>query len=450
MVCRASLAAALLVAGCAPRVILSDEGASGTSEDSDTDTAASSDGSSGDSSPVTTLPPMTTIGPMSTSGPSTDTFGSEGGFESSGFFGSSGDLPPALCWSSTALFEAPEESRLFVIDQDGDGLAELWLSFFKGGGPGGGAELFWFDPSGLPNSAGFFSGFLTGLYDMNGDGVGDGVGFSFGGGGPPSLGYIVASPFSIEGPFTPTPFGFDDGFEGFTEITGDGLTDFFRNTEGIVELFAGDGIGGFNPIAALPTSLTGDVAPRLVKQDSELVAVAQSGYFDELDSCSPHGFELMRNNKTGLEPLGIGGEANGFVPNQLIGAESFGAFTNVYARACSGKGGVTVQVHRFEGNALSTVDNYDASSFAAFGDFDGNGLDDIALGSPSLDTVSIYNGSAVGTFTQGLVDEVPFGEPVPSRVFIVDMDADGRDEIIVGTRDGGSEIAYQRLDLEPC
>ncbi len=448
MVYKAWLGVALLVAGCSSRVILSDEGADGTA--GDTDTSASSEGGGSDSPPGTTLPPMTSVGPMSTSGPITATFGTDGGFDSSGFFGSSGDFPEALCWSATPLFEAPEESRLFVLDQDGDGLAELWLSFFEGGGgPGGGADLFWFDTDSQPISAGFFPGFLTGLQDMDGDGIGDGVGFSFGGGSP-RLSFIPATPFQIEGPFTPTPFGFQDGFEGIVEITGDGLADFFRNRDGVLELLAGDGTGGFVPIAAAKSSLVGDVAPRLVKQDSSLVALAQSGYFDDLTSCAPHGFELLRRVEAGLELVGIGDDADGFTPNQLIGAESFDAFTNVYARACSGEGEVTVQVHRFEGNELSSVKNYESSSFAVLGDFDGNGLDDIALGSPSLEVVSVYNGSVAGTFTEGPRDEVLFGEPVPSRAFVVDMDADGRDEIILGTRDGGPEIAYQRLDLEPC
>lgn len=447
MVYRAWLGTALLLAGCTPRLILSDEGASGTSEE--TDTAASSDGGDGDSSPVTTQPPMTTIGPMSTSGPSTATFGTEGGFDSSGFFGSSGDFPLSLCWSAQPLFEAPEESRLFVRDQDGDGLAELWLAFFEGGGPGGGSELFWFDTGGQPNPAGFFPGFMTGLHNLNGDDALDAVGFAFGGGGPPSLGYIQGAPQLIEGPVTLTPFGFEDGFEGFIDIDRDGLDDFMRGLEGQIEFQQGDGMGGFQPIATIPSGLVGDIAPQVVRGSRDLFALAQSSFFDELSTCSFHPFELHSYNGDTFGTALSSGDSMVFTPSELIGAEHFGAFTNVYARACSGNE-VTVQVQRFEGSQLSQVNDYDPSSFAAFGDFDGNGFDDIGLGGPTLDTIRVYNGSAAGTFTEGVFDEVLFGQPVPNRVFIVDIDADGRDEVILGTRDGGSEIAYQRLDLEPC
>lgn len=447
MVYRAWLGAAILLAGCAPRVILSNEDGSGTSDE--TDTAASSDG--GDSSsPVTTQPPTTTIGPMSTSGPVTDTFGSSGFFGSTGFFGSSGSGGfDQLCWSVQPLFEAPEESRLFVRDQNGDGLSELWLAFFEGGGPGGGSELFAFDSLGVANPAGFFPGFITGLANLNGDDVLDAVGFSFGGGGPPSLGYIEGAPNFIDGPVVPTPFGFEDGFEAFVDVNGDGIDDFVRNLGNVLELQVGDGVGGFQPLSGIPSTLVGDVTARPVRGNEQLFAVSQSSFFDELNTCAFHPFELLTFDGAGFISTIPSGESVSFAPNELLGAEHYGSFTNAYVRACSANE-VTVQVQRFEGNTVNEVDNYDPSSFAAFGDFDGNGQDDIGLGGLTLDTIRIYNGSAAGTFTEGLFTEVLFGEPVPNRVYIVDMDGDGRDEIILGTRDGGSEIVYQRLDLDPC
>jgi len=447
MVYRAWLGTVLLIAGCAPRMILPDEGAGGTSED--TDTVGSSDGGESDSSPVTTQPPTATIGPMSTSGPATATFGTEGSFDSSGFFGSSGDAPAALCWSAAPMFVVPEESRLFVRDQDGDGLEELWLSFFEGDGPGASSDLFWFDTGGEPNVGGFFPGFMTGLHNLNGDDALDAVGFAFGGGGPPSVGYIQGSPQFIDGPVTSTTYGFEDGSEGFIDVTNDGLDDFLRNLGDQIEFLEGNGAGEFFPIATVPTGLVGELAPQPVRGNKELFAISQSSFFDELSTCSFHPFELHSYNGDTFGNALPSGESMGFTPTELIGAEHYGAFTNVYARACAGDE-VTVQVQRFEGSQVTQVEDFDPSSFATLGDFDGNGFDDIGLGSPTRDTIRIYNGSAAGTFTEGVFDEVLFGQPVPNRVFVVDMDADGRDEIILGTRDGGSEIAYQRLDLQPC
>lgn len=448
MAYRVWLGTMLLVAGCASRVILSDDDVEATSDtdtDTATETAASSDGGSDGPSPGTGEPPMPTVGPMSTTGPTT--LGSSG-FDSSGFVGSSSGGSQPLCWSVQPLFEAPEESRLHVRDQDGDGLEELWLGFFDGGGPGGQTDLFWFDATSEPLFAGSFPGFFTGWHDINGDDVLEAMGFSFGG-GPPRLGYIEGSPFSVQGPVLQTPFDFEDGFEAFADLDSDGLGDFLSGGDGMISLLAGDGAGGFQPTSSVASGLAGGLVVRPVRGNVELFAVSETSFFDDLFGCSEHALELLTVNGKQLAFTTSSGSFSSFFPTEVIGAEQFGPFTNIYTRACF-KDQVTLQVHRFDGGAAVEVEDYASSSFVALGDFDGNGLRDVALGGLGLDSILTYNGTVAGVFTFGGPLDVVFGEPVPSRVFVVDIDADGREEIILGTRDGGPELVYQRLDLDPC
>ena len=447
MVYRPWLGTALLLTACAPRVILSDE--SGGDSVQDTDVGSSESGGTDTPAATTSLPPVTTSGTPSTSGLPPATVGSDSAFDSSGFFGSSSGEVVQQCWSVQPLFEVPEQSRLFVIDQDGDGVMELWVAVFVGGGPGGGSELFRFGNTGQPNQAGFFPGFLTGFHNLNGDGISDATGLAFGGGGPPQLGYIEGIPQLVEGPVTVTQFGIEDGFEGFIDLNNDGLDDYLRNLEGGIEVLPGDGTGAFLPTLVVNSGLTGDIVPTPVAGNPDMLVVAQTAFFDDLSACSSHPFEFLTSEDGGELVAVTSSPDSKYESTEVLAAEHFGTSTNVYTRACAGQG-VTMQIQRFEGLEVIQLSEYEPSSFATLGDFDGDGQDDIALGSLSLDTIRIYNGLAGGSFSDGQFTDALFGEPVPSRAFVLDFDGDGRDEIILGTLDGGSEIPFQRLDLDPC
>ncbi|MEM6531160.1 MAG: VCBS repeat-containing protein [Myxococcota bacterium] len=65
-------------------------------------------------------------------------------------------------------------------------------------------------------------------------------------------------------------------------------------------------------------------------------------------------------------------------------------------------------------------------------DFNGDGLPDLAVAEPDEDRLSLLLGEAVG-FAPAI--PVPTGDS-PNFVVIIDLDQDGRDDFLVGTRDG--------------
>ncbi len=439
---RAGLLFVLLGVGCTGRITLSEDtdGGAGSQTDGDPSstglTEPQSDVSGSGDGPITTTPMPTT-------------FGTTSGFGSSGF-GSSGGPPPPFCWTVSELFETPEESLLFVVDQDGDGIDELWLSFFEGGGPGGTSELFVFI-DGVPFPAGFFPGFFTGLHDIDGDQILDGVGFAFGGGGPPNLAFVPGAPASIEGDPIPTELGFEDGFDGFVDMTGDGVADLLRNAEGseLTELLFGFGDGQFAVTASTASPFPGDVSAMRI-EDSETVVMAGSNAFEPLDECIAHPLAGILLGFEDLISRWVVQDVEGFdltepLAGWIVESESTEV---VLARACDPQtGSVALALLESGADTLQTR-LFQPSSFVAGGDFDGFGFVDLAMGDGLGITFSPNVG--VPTFDEMIYDEVPYGEPVPTRVFVVDIDVDGRDEIILGTRDGGPEIVYQRLDYEPC
>ncbi len=442
---RASLLCALLALGCGPLVTLPEE--SGSESDTTTPPGGSTgsepggDVDGGDDGPFSTGPAPTTVSP-STSG-----FGSSGS-ESSGSE-SSGD-PQQLCWSSALAFEVPEEARLFVADQDADGTDELWLGYFGGGGPGSATEVFRLEPDGVPQAAGFFPGFMTGLHDINGDLVLDAVGFAFGGGGPPSLAFIPGEPGFIDGEPTPTVLGFEDGFEAFLDISGDGRADFIRNADGttVTELLIGDGTGNFVPSATMDAPFQGDVATLSVGV-GDVFVMAESEYFDPLGDCIGHQFAVVPAS-TKLEVLWSNPNLEGWLPSAPIAAIGSGNEGIVYSRSCfPGDNSVSLQVTEFAGSVIST-DQYPAASFIAVGDFSGDGLLDATAGTLDRNGVETMLGQGSITFGAAEFNEVLYGEPVANRVFVVDVDLDGQDEVFIGATTGGGTLDYYRLDLEPC
>ncbi len=431
------------IAGCGPLVVLPEDSESGTDSaatsggTTDTTTLGSDPGSSGAMSTVGTLPPVSTSGVTFDVPPSDD----------SGSTGSQTDL----CASITPLFEVPEEGRLFVVDQDGDGLEELWLSFFEGGGPGSQTELFRIFPEGIPIPGGSFPGFITGFHDIDGDGIRDGVGFAFGGGGPPSLSFIPGTPDFIEGMPIPTTFGFEDGFEAFGDASGDGRADFIRNRDGVLELLLGDGNGNFELFAEAEANLLSDVSWTPI-EGSVLSIIAETEFFDALDTCVPKGFRIVQTDVELFAVASGGSPQRGFdFSAPLWGIEQDNG-PIVFGRACdpNDPSRVTIQAQRLPFNGEPIVEEYEPASLATMGDVDGDGNIDVVLGRLSNDGVVVHLGTGPGTFSAAQGYDVDFDQTVPTRVYTVDIDLDGREEIILGTRDGGSEIVYHSIDLDPC
>ncbi|MCR9162612.1 MAG: hypothetical protein ACE37F_03420 [Nannocystaceae bacterium] len=436
---RLGLICGLLGVGCGPAVILPEE--------SGTDTAAPTGGSTGsgtgtgvDDGPLPTGPAPSTTSPTSVGQESS----------SSGAFGSeSSSGEQALCWTSTLAFEAPEESRLLVADQDGDGVDELWLTFFGGGGPGSATEVFRFTPEGVPEPAGFFPGFMTGLHDIDGDQVRDAVGFAFGG-GPPRLTFIPSPPGLVEGKPIQTTLGFEDGFEAFVDVNDDGLADFIRNADGttVTELLLGDGAGGFVANAAMDAPFEGDVTA-LPVVGGDVTVLAESAYFDPLGDCIEHPLVAVLAALE-LELLWTGISFDGWVANAPLAAFGDGDEGSVYSRVCSPTDNtVALQVDTFIGAEFYS-ELYPPGSFVAVGDFSGDGVIDMTAGTVDGTGVETRLGESGGSFEAAEFNEVSYGDPVANRVHVVDLDLDGRDDVFVGASGGDGVLHFYRLLLGPC
>ncbi len=427
-------------AACGPVVATPDGGGSGTdSAGDDEDTTGGVTGGAGPGS----------SGAMSTEAMSTspiiDDVPFPGDGSGSGSTGADGDL----CATIEPLFAVPEETRLFVVDQEGDGIEELWLSFYDGNDPRSVSELFRVSPDGFPNPAGVFPGFLSGLHDIDGDGVRDGVGLTFAG-GPPDISFVPGAPELIEGMPLPTSLGVVDGFEAFGDATGDGTADFIRYQDGLLQLLLGDGNGNFEFVEDSETDLQTGVSWMPI-EGSALSVVAESVYFEPLETCEQRRFSLVQTGAGPFVNLATSVPGLEFAFSAPILALDLDNGPMVFGRACDGVSGhVTIQYHRFPPEGEPEVDEFEPSTLATMGDLDGDGSADVVLGRITNDGVVVHFGSGTGSFSSGQGYDVEFGETVPARVYTVDLDLDGRDEIILGTREGGSEIVYDRIDLDPC
>lgn len=433
---RTWLVLATLGCGCGPLLALP-EGEAGTDGTSSTSGFDSGDDGGDDDGPFSS-------GPMVTSSPGTSGFGSSGGT-------SGGEVP--MCWVSQPLFEVPMDAELFLGDQDGDGDNELWLSYYAGGGPDPVSELFRVADNGQPEPAGAFPGFFSGLHDIDGDGLLDGLGFAFGDGGPPIHAFMPGTPTWISGPLTPTTLGFEDGFDGFFDVTGDGRADFLRSMDDtkVLELMVGDGNGGFvlDEAVTTPIPFAGD-ASAIPTDPPGAFVLSRSTAFSDPTSCIENSLTPMMLVPGGFVGTNTSAGSDTHPASVPLLALGSTAEMIVYARGCDPMSErVTLQVHHFVEGSVS-VSESEPGTFAALGDFDGDGENDIARGDLDAPGVWFERGQDPLSFQPGVHDEVPFGEPFPNRVYTLELDGDGRDEIILGSRFSETSILLERLDLEPC
>lgn len=149
------------------------------------------------------------------------------------------------------------------------------------------------------------------------------------------------------------------------------------------------------------------------------------------------GGELNENGTSSIGRFPLG---------RVIHAETADESVNVYAHACNDASLGMLGHYRFE-NGRADVDFRGPVLFGTAGDFDGDGLVDLAYG----DDTSLHLERAVvpNAFASVESTDLELGGVSQFRVYSVDVDLDGSEEVIVG-EPTGSSIHYFRLDLEPC
>ncbi len=442
-----------LLTGCGPLVSLpadtdGDSGgaSSGFSDAGDEDTTPSS---------VTGIPPETTL--VTTDNP-------DGDGSTSGFGPDFGDHSPTTgaveqCWRAVGLLTLPADSRLFAVDQNGDGEKELWISLFlNGDGPDGFTDIFVIDPSDLPEFAGNFPGFATGLADIDGDGLEDVVGFEFRGGGPPRLSYMRSIGNGVLSNVTEqTTLGIADGFLAFADLDEDGFEDAIRNREPPLTLLSGSGSGEFVETALDPFAdearLFGDVASFETDGLAPFEALLfETDLFEDPGACEPHNHAIYANDRDLMLPQRVNGTPTdpSIVSTRPLGISGFaGDSQAVFTRGCipnqPGSEAILAHVIGFKGTSAQAI--IADAELVSMGDFNGDGIADLA--DARDDTVSFFPGNG-DDFLAVEQSSVDVGVPIPNRVYALDTDLDGRDEIIYAVEAPDNAIELRRLDLGPC
>ena len=430
------LAFASLV-GCGPLVILD--------EDSDGDTGGSSGGASTEHDDSTTggVPQPTSVGTVgSDDGTPDPTIGVD-------------VVGPAECWQVAPLFEAPDHVSVMARDQDGDGRDELWLAWNEQGPGPGSTTVYAIDASGVPLFEYVFEGFLVAIGDIQGDGLEDLVMLEFEN-GPPRFVWMPAvgsAAFDV-----PADLGLElqSYVSGFFDATFDGIADGFRiDDAGVLELLAGDGAGSFSvagQLALEPAPDFGFASP--VENDDGLAVLSVADGFQGEETCLPTRYHLLLTGGGELSELA---QANALDLGALHAArvDDTGSVA-LYMDTCvpeSSSDTHDVRLNLWEGAGFFT-EGYlaEAKRWITVGDFDGDLRTDLAFAEVDGETVNIASGIDVWSFAEPAAIDVPTGDVRRNNARALDMDGDGRDDIVRGTAisEDGTQLLYERVFLGPC
>lgn len=440
---RAFLASATVAIACSPAVAVDTDGGTGSSEGTG-DTGL--DG--------TTTAQTTVLGTESAS--SSPTTGEPGSLDVPIIVDV--PAPPEECWHLDVLFEAPLGSAVSIVDQDGDGVDEIWLQAINGRNPDESSPIFGLDRAGVVIAEQPVSGVLRGLGDINGDGYLDlnVIGL---GGGPPVTGYLQASgPLTFEPSLVGFELPFDFfGTDGFFDRTQDGIADALRLVEpDSLEFLLGDGTAAFEVTASIPFADAPGIRvfPVAGTQDQVVVHTAAVIGGGQPKDCQSQDYSVMEIGPRGTISL-VGQSATDLALGQFYRARvpQAGSAAEVFVGTCS-PGATTFDVRSLtaaaDSESLVETPLVTGKAWAGVFDFDGDGILDVAYSDEAGGEISVLDrglDAEAVTLATGID-----GGPVPqNRVQAGDLDGDGREELLLAGEDVGSGAnEYELLYLGPC
>jgi hypothetical protein len=425
--------------GCGPLVILD--------EDSESDTGGSEGDatSAGEGSTTGGVPQPTSVGTVgSDDGAPDPTIGV--------------DFPaPGECWQVQPLFEAPDHVGVIPSDQNGDGSEELWLAWNEQGAGPGQTIVYAIDDTGTQLVEYAFDGFLVGIGDINDDTLQDLILLLFED-GPPRFAWAP----SIGRPNFDDPDDLDlelgNFVSGFFDATLDGFADGFRiDDAGVLELLQGDGLGSFavtSQLALEPAPEFGAASP-LENNGAGLAVLSAVAGFEGGETCVPTRYHLLRTSGGGLLELGVA-DAPSLGALHAARVEDDGT-TVLYADTCVPEASAdTHDVRVFVSAAGSQVfiesGAAEGKRWITVGDFDGDLRPDLAFADVDGDSMLTASGIDPVTYAEPVPTDVPAGDVRRNNVRALDMDGDGRDDVVRGTAisDDGTQLLYERIFLGPC
>jgi len=437
--------AALFVAlaGCGPGLIVGGQGAEGTGTGGDTGTSPAPPAAVEDDGV-----------PEPGEAEVDDGVAEETGFAETG-------EPPdtSLCWQVQPMFEGPTDLGIVVADQDTDGREELWLVFDADSGPGPGDTLvFAVDAAGVPVSETLLSGFMAALGDIEGDGLLDLVTVTFGM-GMPFFGFASANgPATFDVPPLPLELQLQQNTSGFFDINGDGPADVFLfSPEGALTLLLGNGggafeavdevaLGPFDGVSAMPIDGLPDHAALLTIRDF------QGGEAE----CTEYGYQLIAVADSGLDVLSVSEEAPDVAYGRPAAMESFGGGEMILLHVASCDPGSETHDIRtlvWDEGTDSIVEQFGivGQAWVSVGDFDGDGQTDAVYEQPGADGMEFL--SAILGDDPAVLTDIEHVTVPDNRVWVLDMDGNGRDELIRAVEADVAipgEVRYERVFLDAC
>lgn len=296
---------------------------------------------------------------------------------------------------ASGSFGDGKRDGVIVCDVTGDGIDDI-VTFRQGQGqvrvyPGMGGGGF----ASAPLTSLVASGQLTSmtLVDLDGDGDKDFAGFSSPGGFYPLENTGDGFFQSFTSPAPPTTYGKDALGGVGHDFTGDGNADLAVITPfSALELWAGDGAGGFAPPIIIPTP-TGAIACVLADLNNDGIADVVSVLHFNLvgvhygtgESLSPP--ETLRTGNAAASAVPCDADGDGDT-DLIITHMLFGALCGPTLLENSGAAG---------GYTLESIGAFElmAGSSMAVGDFDGNGFNDVFASTLSFTNhMSLNSGSA--------------------------------------------------------
>jgi hypothetical protein len=438
----ATAVAFALLLGCGPLIPVEVE-----TDGDDADGSGKQDSTGGDpgSSTSTTTPGSTVGSDDSDSGNPNPTTPFD--------FGSGGE-----CWQVQPLFEAPDHVSVIPTDQDNDGREEVWLLYDADGGGGPGeTTIYAIDSTGAQLVEQIVDGFVLDIGDIEGDGLQDIVTLGFGMGNPVFGWWRANGPASFEA----MPLTFDLEFEGsfvtgFFDATNDGRADAFRMAEGdILELLLGDGNGSFLIGASLPILPTeGFTVTAPVEDASGLTVLWSVPGFGDDGECLATYYMLLQTDGGEMFPIALSNDST-LGALQAAKTDETGS-TVLYIDSCVpgvDTHDLRILLMQFGSGVFTELPGALGKSWATVGDFDGDSYPDLVFADVGGRAMSFSPGIGGNAFAEPVLTEVPLADTRNNNVRALDMDGDGRDELLraVVIADGESaQLSYERIFLGPC
>ncbi len=364
---------------------------------------------------------------------------------------------PGECWQVQHLIEAPDYVRVRSSDQNGDGREEVWLEWNARGYGRGPTTVYALDDLGTQLVEYTVEAAIRDIADADGDTRQDLI-LRMYDDGPWRFEWARATGRPAFDDLDPLDLEYASTYEivGFFDATLDGYVDGFRYDGSVLALLEGDGQGSFTAVSELaiePRPLFAGVVP--LEHNGAGLAVLQAGGIITPNGCSVQSYHVLRTSGGLLDLAFVSGSPQ-FGKLHAARVENDGT-TVLHVDTCPSENSGDTHDARVlvlpPGSSEFTESVVaEGKRWVAVGDFDGDTRLDIAFADVDGDTVSIAYGVDAGTFEDPVSIEVPAGDVRKSNVRTLDMDGDGRDEILRGVAisDDGRQLLYERVFFGPC